>query len=45
VEAERPDLKKKIQDMPLTSGVYLMKDLRGAIIYIGKAVYLRRRGI
>ncbi|MBF0570161.1 MAG: excinuclease ABC subunit UvrC [Candidatus Omnitrophica bacterium] len=33
----------KIKVLPQTSGVYLMKDAAGAIIYIGKAVNLRRR--
>ena len=37
------DLKHKIAMLPLTSGVYLMKDAAGEIIYIGKAVSLRRR--
>ncbi len=36
-------LRAKIASLPLTSGVYLMKDASGAIIYIGKAVDLRRR--
>jgi len=36
-------LGQKIKDLPLTSGVYLMKDGRGRIIYVGKAVSLRRR--
>jgi excinuclease ABC subunit C len=30
-------------DFPLTPGVYLMKDTAGRIIYVGKAVSLRRR--
>ncbi|MEI8012261.1 MAG: excinuclease ABC subunit UvrC [Candidatus Omnitrophota bacterium] len=33
----------KIAALPLTSGVYLMKDSAGTIIYVGKAVNLRRR--
>ncbi len=37
------DLQKKIKSLPLTSGVYLMKDAAGKIIYIGKAVSLRKR--
>ena len=36
-------LREQIKDLPLTSGVYLMKDARGRIIYVGKAVNLRRR--
>jgi len=37
------DLKTRIKLLPLTSGVYLFKDLEGRIIYIGKAVSLRKR--
>ena len=37
------DFKNKISTLPLTSGVYLMKDKDGAIIYVGKAVSLRKR--
>jgi len=36
-------LRNKIASLPLTSGVYLMKDAGGKIIYIGKAINLRRR--
>ena len=39
----KSDLSSKIASLPLTSGVYLMKDAGGRIIYIGKAVNLRRR--
>jgi len=37
------DVKAKLNTIPLTSGVYLMKDDSGKIIYIGKAVSLRKR--
>ena len=37
------DIKAKIKLLPLTSGVYLFKNSQGGIIYIGKAVSLRRR--
>jgi len=37
------ELKNTIRSFPLTSGVYLMKNARGKIIYIGKAVSLRKR--
>jgi len=37
------DIKKKINNIPLTSGVYLMKDAASKIIYIGKAISLRKR--
>lgn len=37
------DLKTKIKTLPDTSGVYLFKDAQGKVIYVGKAVSLRRR--
>jgi len=37
------DIKDIIKTIPLTSGVYLMKNFSGKIIYIGKAVALRKR--
>ncbi len=37
------DLKDKIAAIPLTSGVYLMKNADGKVIYVGKAVSLRKR--
>ncbi len=36
-------LKQKIKALPLTSGVYLFKNSDGGVIYVGKAVSLRRR--
>lgn len=36
-------LQDKIRELPLTSGVYLMKDASGKVIYVGKAVSLRKR--
>ena len=36
-------LKEKVRKLPATSGVYIMKDALGNVIYIGKAVNLRRR--
>jgi excinuclease ABC subunit C len=36
-------IKQKIKSLPVTSGVYLYKDKMDQIIYIGKAVNLRRR--
>ncbi len=38
-----PSLKEKVRRLPNTSGVYVMKDALGNVIYIGKAVNLRRR--
>jgi excinuclease ABC subunit C len=37
------DLKEKVKNLPLTSGVYLMKNSAGEVIYVGKAVSLRKR--
>ncbi|MDF2923578.1 MAG: UvrABC system subunit [Paenibacillaceae bacterium] len=37
------DLAQKIKDLPLTPGVYLMKDSLGSIIYVGKSVCLKKR--
>ncbi len=37
------NLTLKIKELPLTSGVYLMKNARGKVIYVGKAVSLRKR--
>ncbi len=37
------DVREKVRSLPTTSGVYLMKDALGRVIYIGKAVNLRSR--
>lgn len=37
------DLKKRIKDFPNLPGVYLMKNSRGSILYVGKAKALRKR--
>ncbi|PLS01810.1 GIY-YIG nuclease family protein [Neobacillus cucumis] len=37
------NLKVKVKTLPLTPGVYLMKDSFGNIIYVGKAKNLKRR--
>ncbi len=37
------DIQQKIRALPPTSGVYLMKDASGHVIYVGKAVSLRKR--
>ena len=36
-------LKEKVKTLPLTSGVYFFKNTDGRVIYVGKAVSLRRR--
>ncbi len=37
------NIQQKIKTLPFTSGVYLMKDASGQVIYVGKAVSLRKR--
>jgi len=39
----KPDLQKKLREVPHKPGVYLHKDRLGAIIYVGKARDLRKR--
>ena len=36
-------LRQKVRALPHTSGVYIMKDSLGSVIYIGKALNLKRR--
>jgi excinuclease ABC subunit C len=42
-EATIFDLNEKVQSLPSTPGVYLMKDALGGILYIGKAKNLKKR--
>ncbi len=37
------DVKEKIKNLPDAPGVYFMKDAAGEVIYVGKAVSLRKR--
>jgi excinuclease ABC subunit C len=39
----KPDFKTKLREVPHQPGVYLMKDRLGTIIYVGKALDLKRR--
>ena len=39
----RDKVEPKIKELPEKPGVYIMKDARGNIIYVGKAVILKRR--
>ena len=39
----RQDMRERLRDFPTGPGVYLMKDLKGRIIYVGKATNLRAR--
>jgi excinuclease ABC subunit C len=37
------DIKEKIKNLPTSSGVYLMKDDKGVVLYVGKADNLKKR--
>ena len=37
------ELRRKAMQLPLTPGVYLMKNTKGEIIYVGKAKALKNR--
>ncbi|MEY3458400.1 MAG: Excinuclease subunit [Planctomycetota bacterium] len=41
--SEPADPRSKVRKFPTTPGVYLMKDVHGRVIYVGKAVNLRSR--
>ena len=42
VNSKMPELRKKAMSLPLTPGVYLMKNNKGEIIYVGKAKALKK---
>lgn len=37
------NIKQQVAGLPLSSGVYLMKDAKGKVIYVGKAISIRKR--
>ena len=43
IENNPDDVRDKVRNLPTTPGVYLMKDDKGRVIYIGKAVDLKSR--
>ena len=43
VDPSRAALMERVRQLPLTPGVYLFKDRRGRILYIGRATRLRQR--
>ncbi len=38
-----PDVKKQLKELPKSSGIYMMLDKKGDVIYIGKALNLKSR--
>ena len=37
------DIKQKIKELPTNSGVYIMENHNGEVIYVGKAINLKNR--
>jgi len=43
IKIENKRLSRKLKTIPAGTGVYMMKDARGEVIYVGKAKNLRNR--
>ncbi len=43
IEGADVNIKEKVKNLPLTPGVYLMKDHKDTVIYVGKAKSLKKR--
>ncbi|MCP4251917.1 MAG: excinuclease ABC subunit UvrC [Candidatus Scalindua sp.] len=43
IKIENKKLSRKLKTIPTGTGVYMMKDVRGEVIYVGKAKILRNR--
>ncbi|MCX5678340.1 MAG: excinuclease ABC subunit UvrC [Candidatus Omnitrophica bacterium] len=37
------DIREKVRGLPVSPGVYIMKDSSGSVLYVGKAINLRKR--
>lgn len=37
------DIREKVRELPVSPGVYIMKDSFGSVLYVGKAINLRKR--
>ena len=38
-----PEFKDKLSSLPMSPGVYIMKDVNGNVIYVGKSKVLKNR--
>ena len=38
-----PVTRQNLEDLPSTPGVYIMRDVTGKVIYVGKAVVLKKQ--